>query len=94
MADEEETLENVSETEQTQTLMDFHRFDISHYFQDIPKVEIIKAASNGDVQDKDITEDDGFIPKYLIYYYMCSQLKNPTFQNWWVRSCQRSPTLA
>ena len=26
MADEEETLENVSETEQTQTLMDFHRF--------------------------------------------------------------------
>ena len=27
MADEEETLENVSETEQTQTLMDFHRFD-------------------------------------------------------------------
>ena len=32
MADEEETLENVSETEQTQTLMDFHRFDFSYYF--------------------------------------------------------------
>ena len=46
--------------------------DWNYYFQDIPKVEIIKATSNGDVQDKDISEDDGLIPKYVIYCHFYS----------------------
>ena len=49
---------------------------MNYYFQDIPKVEIIKAASNGDVQDKDISEDDGLIPKYVIFAISIHCLKN------------------